>query len=160
MCRFKFTTQVVVWVLFLMAFCAVAMAGDLPDPKLTPGVVRTTDAKDVCSGVSTKEYRHTSTATKLAVYKAYGILPHMDYCSGSEGCEIDHLISLELGGADEQANLWPQAYQGDHNAHQKDALENTLHKLVCAGTITLDEAQTAIRTDWIAAYQKYVTPSK
>ena len=30
------------------------------------------------------------------------------------------------------------------------------HKLVCTGTLSLDEAQVAIASDWIAAYQKYV----
>ncbi len=38
----------------------------------------------------------------------------------------------------------------------KDALENKLHKLACAGTITLEQAQKEIASDWIAAYRKYV----
>ena len=44
----------------------------------------------------------------------------------------------------------------DYNAFKKDALENRLHALVCDKTITLDDAQTMIRTDWIGAYKKYV----
>ena len=38
--------------------------------------------------------------------------------------ELDHLISLELGGAPaDVANLWPEPWTGDANAHQKDAVE-------------------------------------
>lgn len=37
------------------------------------------------------------------------------------------------------------------NAHVKDALKARLHALVCAGTITLPDAQRAIATNWIAA---------
>jgi hypothetical protein len=40
----------------------------------------------------------------------------------------------------------------------KDCLEDRLHALVCAGQMPLDEAQRAIAEDWIAAYQRYVTP--
>jgi hypothetical protein len=45
---------------------------------------------------------------------------------------------------------------GLHNAHDKDRLENALHRAVCSGSITLADAQTAIRTDWIAAYKRFV----
>ena len=39
-------------------------------------------------------------------------------------CEIDHLISSELGGADDVQNLWPEAYgTSPWNAHLKDKLE-------------------------------------
>jgi hypothetical protein len=46
-------------------------------------------------------------------------------------CEIDHLISRELGGADDVKNFWPQPY-GTHawNAVLKDRVENRLHKEV------------------------------
>jgi hypothetical protein len=50
------------------------------------------------------------------------------------------------------ANLWPQSYGAmPWNAHVKDALKARLHALVCAGTITLPDAQRAIATNWIAA---------
>ena len=38
----------------------------------------------------------------------------------------------------------------------KDKLETRLHKLVCYGKITLEEAQEAISTDWVKAYKKYI----
>ncbi len=76
--------------------------------------------------------------------------------------EEDHLISLELGGhPTSPENLWPEPWFGEWNAKVKDHLENRLHEMVCHNEITLRDAQTAIATDWIAAYRKYVgdTPS-
>lgn len=37
----------------------------------------------------------------------------------------------------------------------KDRLENWLHKEVCKGNMTLQEAQAAIKEDWTKAYVKY-----
>jgi hypothetical protein len=36
--------------------------------------------------------------------------------------------------------------------------EDRLHAMVCAGKVSLKEAQRAIAEDWIAAYQRYVSP--
>ena len=70
--------------------------------------------------------------------------------------EVDHLISLELGGSNSIKNLWPQSYLTQPwNAHVKDALENELHDEVCSGKVDLATAQHDIATDWIAAYKKY-----
>ena len=47
--------------------------------------------------------------------------------------EVDHLISLELGGADVAENLWPQSYDTEPwNAHTMDKLEDRLHAFTCA----------------------------
>jgi hypothetical protein len=71
--------------------------------------------------------------------------------------EEDHLISLELGGhPTDPKNLWPEPRNGPLNAHDKDRLENELHRQVCAATITLEAAQQTIASDWVAAYQQYV----
>jgi hypothetical protein len=68
--------------------------------------------------------------------------------------ELDHLISLELGGAPQDvANLWPEPWNGDTNAHMKDAVENYLHDQVCRGAMPLAEAQRAIATNWLAVYR-------
>jgi hypothetical protein len=135
-----------------------AAASNLPDPNLTPGVARPdVTAADLCPIAHTPGLRNVPQSEKMAVYRAYGILPHQGYCAVEQGCEVDHLISLEIGGANDQANLWPQPYSGTvWNAHVKDKLENRLHALVCAGTISLEEAQHAIATDWIAAYKHYI----
>jgi hypothetical protein len=92
-------------------------------------------------------------SVKKEVYAEYHITHH------SKGqYEVDHLISLELGGSNDIKNLWPESYLTDPwNAHVKDKLENRLHRLVCTGKITLKEAQDAISKDWIAAYIKYIS---
>lgn len=63
--------------------------------------------------------------------------------------EEDHLIALEIGGAPQDAhNLWPQSWTAHPDAHDKDAEENTLHREVCSGQLTLAAAQAKILADW------------
>ena len=78
--------------------------------------------------------------------------------SANPACyEEDHLISLELGGhPTSAANLWAEPWFGAWNARVKDRLENRLHRLVCDGTLSLRDAQEAVATDWVAAYQRFV----
>ena len=71
--------------------------------------------------------------------------------------EVDHLIPLSLGGADEAANLWPESFDTmPWNALEKDKLEVRLHALVCGGQMPLVEAQKAIAENWIAAYERHI----
>jgi hypothetical protein len=132
-----------------------AVAGDLPirpDPKLTPGAILTNDPATICQPGYAKTVRHTSGKLKAQIYREYGL------DKASSHFEIDHLISLELGGADVAANLWPESYDtAPWNAHLKDALEDRLHALVCARKLPVAQAQHEIATDWIAAYEKYVS---
>lgn len=143
----------------------VVYGADLPDPHLTPGVARTgVTADDLCPVAHTPALRLVLGTEKKAVYAEYGMTVvndkfHIGYCASAAGCEVDHLISLELGGANDERNLWPEPYDGTAwNAHVKDKLENKLHALVCAKTISLTDAQNAIRMNWIAAYKQYVGP--
>ena len=126
----------------------------LPDPKLSPGDVLTSDPKIVCVSGYTKTVRNVPQALKEQVYREYGI-------SGRQSgeYEIDHLISLELGGSNSIRNLFPESYKTmPLNAHVKDSLENRLHALACSGKITLAEAQQAIASNWTTAYVKYLGP--
>ena len=74
----------------------------------------------------------------------------------SSDLEVDHLISLELGGSNDTRNLWPESYYGIWGARVKDVLENRLHTLVCDGKVSLREAQYDISHNWIKAYCKYM----
>jgi hypothetical protein len=66
--------------------------------------------------------------------------------------EEDHLIPLELGGDGwNLSNLWPEPRYGIHTAAEKDQVENELHRLVCAGTISLSAAQRATAANWETA---------
>ena len=126
----------------------------LPDPKLSPGDVLTSDKEIVCVSGYTKTVRNVPQALKEQVYREYGITSRLpgEY-------EIDHIISLELGGSNSLRNLFPESYRTQPlNAHVKDKLENRLHAKACSGKITLVEAQTAIAGNWPAAYVKYLGP--
>ncbi len=125
-----------------------------PDPKRTPGDVLTTDKTVICVPGYTKTVRNVPQTLKEQVYRAYGITSH------EKGeFEVDHLVSLELGGSNSVLNLWPESYKTmPLNAHVKDTLENKLHDLACSGMISMQAAQQAIATDWEAAYVKYVGP--
>ena len=124
----------------------------LPVPTMTPGA-KFDDATDVviCVKGYSASVRNVPKSVKDAVYAAYGMQPGIAPCP----CEVDHLISLELGGSNDKENLWPQPYTGQWNARQKDKLENYLHKQVCVGKITLQEAQKEIAGNWMEAYVKY-----
>lgn len=133
-----------------------------PDPVLTPGHVATTSAVAVCTPGYATAHRNVSDATKRAIYRAYGIVPtgHFVPAAPPSGrrwqsdFEVDHLVSLQLGGSNEPANLWPESYATEPlNARHKDDLENRLHWLVCHGRLRLADAQRMIRDDWIAAYR-------
>jgi hypothetical protein len=151
----------------LLLLTTTALAGDpgsspgqaLPDPKLTPGLANPSLTIEVicAKGWSTKTVRDVSSQLKRQVYARYGMGgPRRGYCAVPEGCEVDHLISLTIGGSNDIRNLWPQLYPGVWGAHAKDRLEVHLHKLVCSGTVTLEQAQSEISHDWIAAHRKYL----
>jgi hypothetical protein len=126
----------------------------LPDPTLTPGDVLTTDLQVICTSGYSKTVRAVPQSVKNQAYRAYGIASHEPH-----EYEVDHLISLELGGSNSLRNLWPQSYVTQPlNAHVKDRLENRLHRLVCSGQLPLEQAQHAIATDWTRAYVQYVGP--
>jgi len=143
----------------LVAMTSIVMAQDLPqvpNPALTPGVVdpaKTLDVICVPGYTSQPGVRNVTQATKNAVFKEYNV------DSKADQFEIDHLISLELGGSNDIHNLWPEAYNTKPlNAHVKDVLENKLHALVCSHKADLAAVQHDIALDWRAAYVKYVGP--
>jgi hypothetical protein len=145
---------------FLVALCApiavYAEPGVLPDHSLTPGVTRPTLTQAaICQIKWGKDARHVTAAMKRQVFAEYGLSGNHDPFCQPKGCEIDHLISRELGGADDVRNLWPESYAGPWNAHMKDRLENRLHKEVCGGRLTLKVAREGIAGDWIALYRQY-----
>jgi hypothetical protein len=67
--------------------------------------------------------------------------------------EIDHIDSLELGGSNDIANLYPKPGSGPANYHAKDKLETKPHDLVCAGSMTLHAAQVGISRNWEMLYK-------
>jgi hypothetical protein len=137
------------------------MAGDIPDAMKTPGVARTELSKStICTTKWGQDERHVTAAMKAQVFALYDYSGNEDARCVADAhgktCEIDHLISRELGGADDIKNLWPQAYgTTPWNAHLKDKLENRLHRELCANHVSLQEARDSLVNDWRVAYRKY-----
>ncbi len=126
------------------------VVGGLPDRACTPGAIFPDVTRDqVCQPGYAKSVRDVPASEKAEVYAEYGIKKHPP---GSY--EVDHLVSLELGGSNDIANLWPEAANPRPGFHEKDQVENYLHEQVCSGAMSLQEAQQAIATDWLAVYRR------
>jgi hypothetical protein len=128
---------------------ATAAEGALPIMQLTPGATTSLSASQLCAGEQPTNAVPQDVAQR--VLKAYRMehVPRHEY-------ELDALITPELGGTADAANLWPQRYRGGlWNAHVKDQVEDYLREAVCSGTVDLRTAQQDIATNWVAAYQKY-----
>jgi hypothetical protein len=124
--------------------------GALPDSACTPGAIITSATKDqICQSGYARNVRDVSEAEKNAVYAEYNIRSHP-----TGAYEVDHLVSLELGGSNDIANLWPEAAEPRPGFHEKDQLENYLHDQVCAGKMTLQQAQDQIATNWLTIYKQ------
>jgi len=123
----------------------------LPNARLSPGQVAITDKSKLCPHADTKARRDVPESEKLAVCLEYGI--SAKNCTGKT-YEIDHIISLELGGSNDVVNLFPEPYLPSPGAHQKDQVENWLHQQVCTGQMPLAVAQREIAADWYQPYLK------
>jgi hypothetical protein len=158
-------------------------AQTLPNPKLTPGSVRTTDANEICSH-GTRElrlynndrarareryvhvlrsYNDRARAREryvhvLRSYNDRGVGVHTSGMETPKHHQLDHLVPLGIGGADDESNLWPQPYD---EAILKDKLEWRMRDLVCKENVRspaqIEKLQQEIRTNWWDAYKKYVT---
>jgi hypothetical protein len=86
----------------LLAIAPVGAFEALPNKNLTGGSVRTGDREAAC-GHARENRGQMNAARRDEILKRYGLPPgtHPDY-------EIDHLIPLCLGGADDPSNLWAQ----------------------------------------------------
>jgi hypothetical protein len=125
--------------------------GALPDRRCSPGAYSSglTKAVICASTFRTGAIRNVPQSEKNAVEREYGMAAK----SYGRTIEIDHIISLELGGSNDIANLFPEPGSGKANYHIKDKLENKLHTLVCGGKITLATARRGIATNWETLYR-------
>jgi hypothetical protein len=128
----------------------IGQAG-LPSPFLTPGDARKVTKEQICAPGYAASIKPTKDSTKEDAFSRYGL---RDGASTTD--VLDHLIPVELGGTDSLDNLWPEPARGEWNATQKDALEQKLLSMVCDGSMSVKQAQTAIKKNWVQAYQQYV----
>jgi hypothetical protein len=125
-------------------------AADMPNRALTPGVAVAVGSARICRSGYASSVRDVPESEEDEVYARYCVA-HVPYRH-----EVDHLVSLELGGSNAVSNLWPEPYAGRWGARTKDVLENRLHDLVCAGILRLRYAQRIEARNWVAAYRRYV----
>jgi hypothetical protein len=116
-----------------------------PNGALTPGAVLTSDTKRICVPGYASSVRNVPFSVRHAVFDSYGV-PREKW----PGYELDHLISLQLGGSNDAANLWPEPYP---SAHSKDSVENALHRAICSHRLQVDSAQRWISHNWVGAYR-------
>lgn len=130
-------------------FSSCKMVRGLPDRRCSPGAVFTaaTSAKVCVSGYA-GSVRNVPESVKQAVYREYGISTRRP-----GQYEVDHLVSLELGGSNDIANLWPEPASPSPGFHEKDVLEDYLHREVCSGRLGLPAVQRGIAANWIALYR-------
>jgi Protein of unknown function (DUF3761) len=125
--------------------------GAEPDRRCSPGAYSSGLTKTVlCSSrFHTSSIRNVPESEKHAVEQEYGLAP----ASYGSALEIDHIVSLELGGSNDVANLFPEKADAHPGYRVKDMLENAAHTWVCRRRISLGVAQRKIGTDWEALYK-------
>jgi hypothetical protein len=122
-------------------FSGCHIRGLLPDRACTPGAIFAgATVAQICTPGYSRSVRNVPESVKRSVYAEYGIASHVP-----RSYEVDHLVSLELGGNNSVANLWPEISPG---YHEKDGIENRLHDAVCSGSVSLRTAQLQIARDW------------
>lgn len=129
--------------------------GQLPDPSCTPGsasdaVTQSNLKTTVCVSGYTGKVRPPRSETgklKVKAMKAYGIPP-----SDRGRVELDHLVSLSLGGSSDVTNLWPEVDPKIYT--RKDKVEDRLHAAVCSSRVKLVPAQDAVAQDWTTALHR------
>jgi hypothetical protein len=126
--------------------------GANPDRRCSPGAyyAKLTGSVICASSFRTGSIRNVPQSEKYAVEKEYGMTPR----SYGRTLEIDHIVSLELGGSNDIANLFPEKANANPGYHVKDRLENKLHDLVCAGQMNLRSTQRQIAKNWQALYRR------
>lgn len=141
----------------------------LQNRKLTPGAINfsivadRSGGRDLVQGVEhnicaadfrTAPFRDATkhARVKLAVCAKYGIAAKD--CNG-KNYELDDIVSIETGGRNVEANLWPepirQARIKDHRV--EDELGGP-RGLICQGKIGLRDAQQCQVRDWVECLQK------
>jgi hypothetical protein len=129
----------------------------VPDPRCTPGGFNPSVSEAIVRDPAwrTRCVRNcqSSEAEKHVTYGWYRIHKPKENSGENQVCELDHLIPLELGGADGLGNIWPECGPAsvsldDRYFKVKDRVENYLADEVKAGRMPLAEAQRGIAQDW------------
>ncbi len=123
--------------------------GGLQDFACTPGdIIKSATKSQICTPGYAGSVRNVPQSLKNKVYASYGVKTRKP-----GQYEVDHLVSLQLGGSNNIANLWPEINAPKPGFHEKDRVENYLHDQLCKGKMTLKQVQIAIATNWLTVYK-------
>lgn len=126
--------------------------GANPDRRCSPGAYYSKLTKAVICSASfrTSSIRNVPQSEKYAVEAEYGMVQKLY----GRTLEIDHIVSLELGGSNDISNLFPERASPAPGYKVKDRLENKLHSLVCSGSMSLQSVRIGISSNWQTLYRK------
>jgi hypothetical protein len=141
------------------ASCNIVMKEgyQLPDRRCTPGGIDPSVTVDTLRDPRwrTRCIRNcqTSESEKHIAYAYYNLARPRVNSGEDQICELDHLVPIELGGADGMGNIWPECGStgvvlNERSFKVKDRVENYLANEVRAGRMPLSEAQHGIADDW------------
>ncbi len=128
-----------------------------PDPIATPGVVNLSVTQDTIHNTICKPGWSTSVRPPKALTEArkrHAVLSQKDRTLSH--WQWDHFLGIDMGGDPiDIRNQWLEPEHGICGALVKDQLDRNLPRLICNGIVPLREAQMAVMSDWVAAYNKY-----
>ena len=117
----------------------------------TPGAAAKVKMEQLCAPDFAASLKPVSNWQRREALERYGVRPE-----GFSG-DLDHVVPAVLGGTNDPDNLWPFHASGSYTLEAKQALAIKLHDMVCAGSMSLKDAQDAFRKDWTKAYQRHMT---
>ena len=133
------------------AALALLSAPSLADPARNPEVTQATINDTICARGYTYTVRpswYDSAKLKQQLLKARG-----ESWIDAPKYQLDHIVPLCLGGSPtDPSNLQLEPLE---EAYRKDRVEIQAMRCVCAGKVSLEEAQHDLATDWEGAYHRY-----
>ncbi len=145
----------ILFIVLSLTISNAAFSMQLPDPKLTPGVLCSASDPDF-QGYDYPSHvarckRNISNQEKLDVARNYGNIPQSQWVN----YEFDHYMPLCAGGSNSPQNLWPQPIA---EAKKKDVVEVQVCTALKAGTMTQDQALQKI-LDWFGQFTANNNPA-
>jgi hypothetical protein len=123
----------------------------MPNSKLTPGAIVSTDTNYLCNMPAHSTAPELSASLQLQAYDEYGYTAQ----DANRKYILDWLVPYNLGGEDVLANIWPAAVRGT-GFYEKIDTDTVLRQMVCRRELTLAQAQQALENNWYSAWLRYV----
>jgi hypothetical protein len=131
----------------LVSLIISASASSAQPLPINPAVTQENINQTICVRGFTKTIRppvEYTNSIKLRLLAEQGLPPE-----AADDYKLDHRINLSIGGA--PSDLHNLVLQANNESHDKDRVELCLSRSVCAGRITLQQAQSAIWNNWRTA---------